>query len=74
MELPKYWTQIFANFLLIKRKYCCNGNHELNYSGASMSEELLYNEVLGITNDFVSPQASNSEIYEKEPQYNEFSL
>ena len=39
-----------------------------------MSEELLYNEVLGITNDFVSPQASNSEIYEKEPQNNEFSL
>ena len=37
-----------------------------------MSEELLYNEVLGITNDFVYP--SNSEIYEKEPQYNEFSL
>ena len=37
-----------------------------------MSEELLYNEVLGITNDFVYP--NNSEIYEKEPQYNEFSL
>ena len=37
-----------------------------------MSEELLFNEVLGITNDFVYP--SNSEIYEKEPQYNELSL
>ena len=31
--------------------------------------EPRYNEVLGITNDFLSP--SNSKIYEKEPQKNE---
>ena len=32
----------------------------------------LYNEVLGITNDFLYP--NNSKIYEKEPRYNETSL
>ena len=31
--------------------------------------EPLYNEVLGITNDFLYP--SNSKIYEKGPRYNE---
>ena len=30
--------------------------------------EPLYNEVLGITNDFLYP--SNSKIYEKKPRYN----
>ena len=34
--------------------------------------EPLYNEVFGITNDFLYP--SNSKIYEKEPRYNETSL
>ena len=34
--------------------------------------EPLYNEVLGITNDILHP--SNSQIYEKEPRYNETSL
>ena len=32
----------------------------------------LYNEVLSITNDILHP--SNSQIYEKEPRYNETSL
>ena len=31
--------------------------------------EALYNEVLGITNELLSP--SNSKIYEKEPRKNE---
>ena len=31
------------------------------------SNEPLYNEVLGITNDFLCPD--NSEIYEKEPRH-----
>ena len=34
--------------------------------------EPLYNEVLGITNDF--PYPSNSKIYEKGPRYNETLL
>ena len=34
--------------------------------------EPQYNEVLGITNDFLYP--SNSKIYEKEPRYSEISL
>ena len=34
--------------------------------------EPLYNEVLGIKNDFL--YLSNSKIYEKEPRYNETSL
>ena len=34
--------------------------------------ETLYNEVLGITNDFLYPR--NSKIYENEPRYNETSL
>ena len=34
--------------------------------------EPLYNEVLGMTNDFLYP--SNSEIYEKEPGHNKTSL
>ena len=34
--------------------------------------ESLHNEVLGITNDFLYP--SNSQIYEKEPRYNETSF
>ena len=34
--------------------------------------EPLYNEVLGITNDFLYP--SNSKIYEKGPRYNETLL
>ena len=34
--------------------------------------ESLYNEVLGITNDILHP--SNSQMYEKEPRYNETSL
>ena len=36
------------------------------------SVEPLYNEVLGITNNFLYP--SYSKIYEKEPRYNETSL
>ena len=32
-------------------------------------KEPLHNEVLGITNEFLSP--SNSKIYEKEPRKNE---
>ena len=34
--------------------------------------EPLYNEVLGMTNDFLYP--SNSEIFEKEPGHNKTSL
>ena len=34
--------------------------------------EPLYNEVLGITNDFHYP--SHSKTYEKEPRYNETSI
>ena len=34
--------------------------------------EPLFNEVFGITNDFLYP--SNSKMYEKEPQYNETPL
>ena len=35
-------------------------------------KEPLYNEVLGITGDFLYP--SNSKMYEKEPRFNETSL
>ena len=34
--------------------------------------EPLYNEVLGITNDFL--YLSNSKVYEKEPRYDETSV
>ena len=34
--------------------------------------ELLYNDVLGITNDILYP--TNSNVYGKEPRYNENSL
>ena len=36
------------------------------------TDESLFHEVLGITNDFLC--LSNSKIYEKEPRYNEISL
>ena len=39
------------------------------YSGTSMINEPLYNEVLGKTNDFLHP--GNSKLYEKEPRCNE---
>ena len=53
-------------FLRLGTAVLKSGTVELRYN------ESLYNEVLGITNDFLYP--SNNKIYEKEPRYNETSL
>ena len=42
------------------------------YSRTSIKQRSRYNEVLGVTNDFLYP--SNSKIYGKKPQYNETFL
>ena len=43
-----------------------------DFSWNKHTVEPLYNEVLGITNDFL--YLSNSKVYEKEPRYNETSV
>ena len=63
-----YFKQLpnFMQFLRLGTAVLKSGTVELRYN------ESLYNEVLGITNDFLSP--SNNKIYEKEPRCNETSL
>ena len=39
---------------------------------ATLINKPLYNEVLGVTNDFLYP--GNSKLYGKEPRYNETSV
>ena len=54
-EGPRKWQNLFA----IPR---------FRYTVEPRYNEPLYNQVLGITNDF--PYPSNSKMYEKEPRYN----
>ena len=60
-----YFKQLpnFMQFLLLGTVVLKSATVELRYN------ESLYNEVLGITNDFLYP--SNNKIYEKELRYNE---
>ena len=56
---PSDWQNVFA----ITR---------FRYTVEPRYNEPLYNEVLGITNDFLYP--NNSKIYEKVPRYGETSI
>ena len=53
-EGPRKWQNLFAK-------------PRFRYTVEPRYNEPLYNEVLGITNDFLYP--NNSKMYEKEPRY-----
>ena len=60
---------VYCIVLALHILFCCNTHVQWNLDITTLS---LYNEVLGITNDF--PDPSNSKVYEKEPRYSEENL
>ena len=60
---------VYCIVLALHILFCCNTHVQWNLDITSLS---IYNEVLGITNDFRFH--SNSKVYEKEPRYDETSM